>query len=127
MTDSIPQQWADQAQYDFETGRAMLETGRYLYVLFCCQQAVEKVLKAVIAKRTGEMPPRVHNLVRLAEHAGVNANAAQSELMHELSRYYVETRYPDQIAEIAPDLSRDMAEEILGRTERLMQWLSSIL
>lgn len=45
----------------------MLASGRYLYVVFCCQQAVEKALKAVIVRKTGALPPRVHNLLRLAD------------------------------------------------------------
>jgi len=52
------QGWVDQAQYDLDTARAMLASGRYLYVLFCCQQAVEKALKAAIVRKTGELPPR---------------------------------------------------------------------
>lgn len=60
-----PQQWLDLAKYDLETARAMLETGRYLYVHFCCQQAIEKTLKALIAHQSNEMPPRLHNLVKL--------------------------------------------------------------
>lgn len=59
--------WAEQARYDLDTAGAMLSSGRYLYVVFCCQQAVEKALKALIVVRTGEMPPRLHNLPRLAE------------------------------------------------------------
>ena len=49
--------WIEQSTYDLETARAMLTSGRYLYVLFCCQQAVEKTLKALIVHRTGEFPP----------------------------------------------------------------------
>jgi HEPN domain-containing protein len=41
--DELSQHWAKRAQYDLDTADAMFETGRYLYVLFCCQQAVEKV------------------------------------------------------------------------------------
>ena len=37
------EKWAAQSLYDIETAKAMLDTGRYLYVLFCCQQAVEKM------------------------------------------------------------------------------------
>lgn len=59
--------WAEQARYDLETASAMLSSGRYLYVVFCGQQAVEKALKALIVERTGEMPPRLHNLPKLAE------------------------------------------------------------
>ena len=54
---SIPDQWVERAQYDLETARAMLASGRLLYVLFCCQQAVEKMLKGIIAKRTGPCLP----------------------------------------------------------------------
>lgn len=38
--------WIDMAGYDLDTARAMLQTGRYLYVGFMCYQAVEKSLKA---------------------------------------------------------------------------------
>ena len=34
--------WEDIAEYDFETANAMLNSGRYLYVVFMCQQAIEK-------------------------------------------------------------------------------------
>lgn len=51
------QKWVEQARYDLETARAMLASERYLYVLFYCQQAVEKALKALIVERTGEFPP----------------------------------------------------------------------
>jgi HEPN domain-containing protein len=64
-------QWAERARYDLDTARAMFEAGRYLYVLFCCQQSVEKMLKAIIAGRTREHPPRVHSLMRLVEVSGV--------------------------------------------------------
>ncbi len=49
--------WFEQAEYDLDTALAMLESGRYLYVLFCCQQAIEKGLKAVIVEQTGNFPP----------------------------------------------------------------------
>ena len=57
-------QWADQARYGLDTARAMFDAGRYLYVLFCCQQAVEKMLKSLIVQRTRQLPPRVHQLMR---------------------------------------------------------------
>ena len=40
------QYWLDMAGYDLDTAKAMLSTGRYLYVGFMCHQAVEKSLKA---------------------------------------------------------------------------------
>jgi HEPN domain-containing protein len=119
-------QWADQARYDLGTAQAMLAAQRYLYVLFCCQQATEKMLKAVIARRTREHPPRVHHLVRLAEVARVEVDESQADLLRELSTYYIQSRYPEEIPDLASKVRPDEAKRILGQTEGLLQWLSTM-
>lgn len=48
--------WVDLAGYDLATAEAMLASGRYLYVLFCSQQAIEKRIKARLVEQTGEFP-----------------------------------------------------------------------
>ena len=40
--------WLDIARYDLETADTMLSSGRWLYVVFMCQQAVENLQKACI-------------------------------------------------------------------------------
>jgi len=121
------QSWAEQSRYDLDTARAMLAAGRYLYVLFCCQQAVEKALKALIVRRTGELPPRLHNLLRLAECAGIDLDIDQKRFLGELSAYYIQSRYPEEIKASASAITRDIADGTLRRTEGTIQWLSSIL
>ncbi|MHB1158269.1 MAG: HEPN domain-containing protein [Phycisphaerales bacterium] len=127
MNKSIPQQWAEQAKYDFETAHAMLDSGRYLYVLFCCQQAVEKMAKAIIAQRTGEFPPRLHDLMRLAGKADIKPDADQALLMRQLSEYYIQSRYPDDIARMGKGVTHELARNAMDRTEVLLQWLQSML
>ena len=124
---TIPERWAEQARYDLDTARAMLDSGRYLYVLFCCQQAVERMLKAVIAERSGECPPRLHNLLRLAEQAGVELDQIQTVLMEDLSRYYIQSRYPEEIPALSRGLDRQRGRQVLNQTEDVLQWLSSML
>ena len=121
------QGWVDQAQYDLDTARAMLASSRYLYVLFCCQQAVEKTLKAVIIRRTGEMPPRVHNLLRLAEIAQVQADQVQVRLLGELSAYYIQSRYPEEIKAAGATIARAVADEALKKTEQIIPWILSMI
>ncbi len=124
---TIPERWAEQAQYDLDTAQAMLDSGRLLYVLFCCQQAVEKMLKGVIAKRTNEFPPRLHNLMRLADRAGLELDTDQTLLMRELSGYYIQARYPEEIEAFSREVSGETAREVLSKTERIMGWLSSMI
>ena len=91
---SESEQWIERATYDFKTARAMLEAGRHLYVLFCCQHAVEKALKALILKRSGQTPPRLHHLARLAERTGLRLNETRTEHLTRLTSYYITRSLP---------------------------------
>ena len=56
--DRIVTHWIERSEYDLDTAKAMLDTGRYLYVGYMCQQVVEKLLKAMIANQDKEnLPP----------------------------------------------------------------------
>jgi HEPN domain-containing protein len=118
--------WVEQAQYDLETARAMMAKERWLYVLFCCQQTLEKALKALIVSRTGEFPPRIHNLARLSEVAGLAPDATRDLFLGELSAYYIQARYPEEIDAMADAATRDLAGETLKKTEEAAQWLFSM-
>ena len=124
---SALEHWTEQARYDLDTARAMFDSGRYLYVLFCCQQAVEKTLKALIVKRTSDFPPRLHNLLRLAEIADIKMEPDREDFLGELSGYYIQTRYPEEIQSLAQALDREIAQDALDKTEEVTEWLFSML
>lgn len=56
-------EWVEISEYDLQTAEAMLHTQRYLYVAFMCQQAIEKILKALYIQKKNELPLRTHNLL----------------------------------------------------------------
>jgi len=124
---NVVDRWLEQARYDLDTARAMLDSGRYLYVLFCCQQAVEKTIKAIIAKRTKEFPPRIHSLIRLAKVATLELNEEREQLLRELSNYYIQTRYPEEISNLPEKKIASQISSILQQTEEIMQWLISMI
>ena len=106
---------------------ALTEADRHVYVLFCCQQAVEKALKALIIAQTGKLAPRIHNLPRLAELASVKPEAAQLDLMADLSNFYVQSRYPDEMEPVGEAGSLDRVTKTLGETKETVEWLLSML
>ncbi|MBN1508646.1 MAG: HEPN domain-containing protein [Sedimentisphaerales bacterium] len=123
--DELSRQWAERAQYDLDTADAMFKAGRHLYVLFCCQQGVEKMLKAVIVQRTNRTPPRIHQLVRLVELARVAADERQVDFLRELSNYYLPSRYPEEAADLAFVVREEDARRVLAQSREFMQWLNS--
>ena len=48
MKKEIYQKWLERVKYDIDTAEAMYSTGRYIYAIFMCQQAIEKSLKALL-------------------------------------------------------------------------------
>ena len=57
--------WLDIADYDIQTARSLHSSGRYLYAVFMCQQATEKMLKANYMGKFSKEAPFSHNLVYL--------------------------------------------------------------
>ncbi len=121
------QQWVEASDYDLGTAEAMLSAGRYLYVLFCCQQATEKMLKGVVVKRTGEFPPKTHNFSRLLELAALKIDKETEEFLGRLSFYYLEARYPTELGKLSRMVSRDMARQYLAKAKELLVWLKQEL
>jgi len=119
------QYWLNIAEYDIETAEAMLKSGRYLYVLFICQQAIEKVLKALIVQETEQLPPRVHDLLKLAGLAKVDVTDEEKEFLNKLSFYYLETRYPEQISDLSQSVDNDMGESYLVGSKEMLNWLKT--
>lgn len=119
--------WRQLAALDLESARRSLRGESYLHCIFGCQQALEKLLKALVVKATGQVPPRVHNLIRLAGLAGVTLEPEQEQLLSKLSLEYIEMRYPEELESLAEVNSRPAAEDHLQQTEALFQWLEASL
>ncbi len=59
--------WIESSLYDYEVAQSLLENKHYIYVAFMCHQSIEKMLKAIYAQKFQELPPKIHNLPKLAE------------------------------------------------------------
>jgi HEPN domain-containing protein len=121
--------WLSLAQYDLATAEAMLRAGRFLYVGFMCQQAIEKLLKACYVKEHGLTPPYTHNLLRLATELswGDAIDAHHLKTLQSLNSYYIESRYTEDIQELAAALTETKVTKVLGDTRELFEWVKSKL
>jgi HEPN domain-containing protein len=115
--------WLDASRYDLETAKALLKSRRYVYVLFMCQQSLEKLLKALITVQTREFPPRIHNLARLAELTGLEISHEEQMLLERLSLYYLQSRYPPDVQTLAKTVKAAVATAHLEQTEVLWKRL----
>ncbi|NPV30630.1 MAG: HEPN domain-containing protein [Firmicutes bacterium] len=98
---SLPpeEEWFLQANYDLNAAKAMLRSKRYIYAVFLCHLALEKALKGLVAAKTGEPPPRTHNLILLVKLAKPNLTHEQLTFLAALNTASIATRYPQELAQ----------------------------
>ncbi|HDZ23679.1 MAG TPA: HEPN domain-containing protein [Desulfobacteraceae bacterium] len=122
--DKIVGHWIERSEYDLDTAKAMLDTGRYLYVGYMCQQTVEKLLKAMIANQNKENLP-IHNLNRLAEVAKIADLLSQEQInfLAELTPFCIESRYGDFKESLSEIINEGNAQEVYQKTKEMFEWL----
>jgi len=72
--------WKSYAERDLDAAQAMFETGRWFYVLFMCQQAVEKLIKGIYNLYVENDVPRTHNIEMNTLHNLRNVNVLMFDL-----------------------------------------------
>ena len=116
--------WRSGGEEDIAAAGSLLETGHPRHALFFAHLAVEKMLKAHVTKATGDVPPKIHDLLRLAEIAGLSMPDERSRFLAEIQDYCLEGRYAERWPEPP---SREQAESALSETREVLEWLASLL
>jgi HEPN domain-containing protein len=121
------QAWIEDAEYDLQSAKAMLDSGRYFFVVFMCHLTIEKLLKSVIIEWQGIEPPRIHNLFGLIARAGLTIPSERRPLINELDNMSVVTRYPDGRRAIASLLTDESTAALYEKMVEFAQWLQQKL
>jgi HEPN domain-containing protein len=121
-TDSI-KNWVESSNYDIKTAEHMFETKRYVYVLFMCHLATEKLLKALFEAAIKKPAPKTHNLIQLVSEAGLIASEDHLKTLSSLNDLSVVTRYPEDMKALVKAFKRDRVHEYLMKTKGLLKWL----
>lgn len=121
--------WVEMSDYDYDTAKAMLATGRYLYVGFMCHQVIEKILKAFWSGKFEEPPLKIHGLSRLAERCGLldELNDYQLDTIDNLEPLNIEARYPSYKERLMKSLNATKCEELIQQTDELRKWIKNKL
>ena len=88
--------WLQTAQHDFETMQSLFKSQRYSDSLFFAHIILEKTLKALVVKETGEQAPFTHDLLVLYKKLKqTELSEDEINLLDEANRFNMRARYPD--------------------------------
>ncbi len=120
-------EWLKAAEDYLEDARTLLRASRYAGAAFHAHQAAEKALKALIIELRREVPPRIHNLIALARHLGIDDEDIL-EALRRLNPHYRISRYPDAANGVPMEVySESIASELLELAERVVAWAKRLV
>ena len=127
VMDARVKNWLDAACYDLESAEHMYRSGRYIYTIFLCHLALEKILKAKVQEIAGELPPRTHNLRYLLSLCKLEVSEETFEFLSKLSDVSIPTRYPEDFAKLRDAYTGPVAREYADKTKEAFEWIRGSL
>lgn len=109
--------WLKSARGDFETAEVLFENAKFHHSLLFCHLTLEKGLKAIVVIHTKEIPPRSHNLLYLAELAGLSVDPDDEDFLLRMNGYQLEARYPDEKFRIYKKTTKAVTQDLLSKTK----------
>jgi len=123
--------WMEHAQYDMKAAEAMLNAGMWVYAVFMCQQAIEKLTKGVYGLFIdADNVPRIHNITRLVKEFEDKLQGPVKDEYYDLfdilSGYYLNNRYPDFKTNLDKTISEHAARELHKQAKEVFAWLQTL-
>jgi HEPN domain-containing protein len=122
--------WRDIALYDLETAQAMFTAGRWLYVVFMCQQAIEKLCKGLYLLFIDDDVPRIHDInsliTKFADKLPETVDEGKRLLFAKLSAFYLNNRYPEYKERLSMSVNREEARNVLQESREAFAWLETL-
>lgn len=118
--------WIISAEHDLESAGTLFASGRYDWCLFISHIVIEKILKALyVSSHNSEIPPKIHNLVKLAELSGLNFSEEHFELLDRINDFNIEARYPDYKFSFYKTCTEEFTSEYFNKSKELFLWIKS--
>ena len=104
------------------------KSGRAYYSAHFCHQAIEKLLKGVICELTDEIPFPTHNFKLLLDQAKLkDIPQDKKEFIFGLTPHYIGTKYPEDIAKLYKQYTKDYVAKLHEKTQEVFKWLKVYL
>ncbi len=119
--------WIEGAKYDLGVAVAMLKVKKYPYALFMGHLSLEKLLKALVVKKTKAHAPFSHSLPYLLEGSGIKMPAPMKIKLSEFMEFHLEARYPDSTRAFYKKCTKEYTEAKFKEIMEIFKWIKTRL
>ena len=121
--------WIESSDEDYDTMMYMKKGKKNTWSLFMGQMVIEKLLKALYAKKNKSAPhaPKSHDLLYLAEKMEIELTQEQKILLDAISEFNMNARYDDYKKEFYAKCTDEYTAKQIENIEEVRTWLKSLL
>jgi len=119
--------WIESSEKDFKTMNDLYKTKNYSWSLFIGHLVIEKLLKALFVKATGEFPPLIHDLRRISEKAGLEPDISLQIILDSISRFNINARYDDYKQSFYLLCTESFTKEWIEKIKNCRLWIKEQL
>ena len=121
--------WIESANEDYDTMIYMKAGKKNTWSLFMGHMVIEKLIKALYAKKNknAPYPPRSHDLLYLAEKAGIKFEEEQEDILDTITSFNINARYDDYKKEFHLKCTDEYTEKQLKNIEEMVTWIKKQL
>ncbi|KKR32055.1 MAG: HEPN domain protein [Candidatus Gottesmanbacteria bacterium GW2011_GWC2_39_8] len=114
--------WIESGERNFQIAKDNFCLGHYDWALFFCHLTLEKLLKAAVIKK-GEIPPPIHDLLKLGKISGILKDHRFEEELKEITTYNIEARYDDYKRSFYKKATKEYSGKWMDICEGIYLWL----
>jgi len=120
--------WVNSANSDLKAADTLFKSAKYDWCLFIGHLVLEKALKAIfVLNNENKVPPKIHNLVKLAELSSITLTDEQKLFLDEVNDFNFVTRYPDYKLDFYKLCTKEYADKYFKKIKEYYGWLKSLL
>lgn len=121
--------WRTTSDNDFNTMLNLYNSGDYHWCLFLGHLVIEKLLKALYVKKAKRVtnPPKSHDLLLIAEKAGIETNNRQKDFLDLVTTFNISARYPDYKNSFYAKCTKGFTDARIKEIKELREWLIALI
>ncbi len=115
--------WIKTAEHDLDAMQGIFDAGKYDWDLFVRHLVLEKILKALWVKDNEDnVPPKIHDLVRLANESKLNLSDIEKEFLLEVNDFNLEVRYLDYRLDFHKKCTKEFQKNISQKLKSIIMY-----
>ena len=121
--------WIESSDEDYNVMKILYKNKKNNYCLFFGHLFIEKLLKAIYAKKNKSAPyaPKSHDLLYLAEKAELKLTENQENLLDTITGFNMNARYDNYEKDFYLKCTNEYTSEQLKNIEEVVEWLKNQL